>query len=73
MLEPSPDWVWIYKFARQALLFTALAGIALYLYWPQHRERLEARKEAHDEGRWVREAAAAWAAKQEAAAANRAA
>jgi hypothetical protein len=42
MLEPSPDWVWIYKFARQALLFTALAGIALYLYWPQHRERLEA-------------------------------
>jgi len=35
---------------------------------PCNRERLEARRRAHDEGRWVREAAAAWAAKQEAAA-----
>ncbi len=40
---------------------------------PCNRERLEARKEAHEEGRWVREAATAWAAKQEAAAASRAA
>ncbi len=40
---------------------------------PCNRERLEARRDAHDEGRWVREAAAAWAAKQEAAAASRAA
>jgi ring-1,2-phenylacetyl-CoA epoxidase subunit PaaA len=40
---------------------------------PCNRERLEARKEAHDEGRWVREAAAAWAAKQDTGAASRAA
>jgi ring-1,2-phenylacetyl-CoA epoxidase subunit PaaA len=40
---------------------------------PCNRERLEARRRAHEEGRWVREAAAAWAAKQEAAAASRAA
>jgi len=40
---------------------------------PCNRERLEARRGAHDEGRWVRDAAAAWAAKQEAAAASRAA
>jgi ring-1,2-phenylacetyl-CoA epoxidase subunit PaaA len=31
---------------------------------PCNRERLEARRQAHEEGRWVREAAAAWAAKQ---------
>jgi ring-1,2-phenylacetyl-CoA epoxidase subunit PaaA len=31
---------------------------------PCNRERLEARRKAHDEGRWVRDAAAAWAAKQ---------
>jgi len=40
---------------------------------PCNRERLEARRDAHAEGRWVREAASAWAAKQEAAAASRAA
>src|SRR5687767_3540104 len=34
---------------------------------PCNRERLEARRRAHDEGRWVREAASAWAAKQNAA------
>jgi ring-1,2-phenylacetyl-CoA epoxidase subunit PaaA len=33
---------------------------------PCNRERLEARRRAHEEGRWVREAAAAWAAKQDA-------
>jgi ring-1,2-phenylacetyl-CoA epoxidase subunit PaaA len=40
---------------------------------PCNRERLAARRRAHEEGRWVREAAAAWAAKQEAKAASRAA
>jgi ring-1,2-phenylacetyl-CoA epoxidase subunit PaaA len=40
---------------------------------PCNRERLEARRRAHDEGRWVREAAAAWAAKRRAAAPPRAA
>jgi ring-1,2-phenylacetyl-CoA epoxidase subunit PaaA len=34
---------------------------------PCNRERLAARRKAHDEGAWVREAAAAWAAKQTAA------
>jgi ring-1,2-phenylacetyl-CoA epoxidase subunit PaaA len=34
---------------------------------PSNRERLEARRRAHEEGRWVREAATAWAAKREAA------
>jgi len=33
---------------------------------PCNRERLEARRHAHEEGRWVREAAAAHAAKQQA-------
>ncbi|MGQ0383939.1 MAG: 1,2-phenylacetyl-CoA epoxidase subunit PaaA [Gammaproteobacteria bacterium] len=37
---------------------------------PCNRERLEARRQAHEDGRWVREAAAAWAAKQEARAAR---
>jgi ring-1,2-phenylacetyl-CoA epoxidase subunit PaaA len=32
---------------------------------PCNRERLEARRKAHREGQWVREAALAWAAKQE--------
>ena len=31
---------------------------------PCNRERLAARRKAHDDGAWVREAAAAWAAKQ---------
>jgi ring-1,2-phenylacetyl-CoA epoxidase subunit PaaA len=31
---------------------------------PCNRERLEARRKAHEEGQWVREAALAWAAKQ---------
>ena len=35
---------------------------------PCNRERLEARRRAHEEGRWVREAASAWAAKQNSAA-----
>src|SRR5580700_8175097 len=36
---------------------------------PCNRERLEARRRAHEEGRWVREAATAYAAKQHARAA----
>ncbi len=40
---------------------------------PCNRERLEARRRAHDEGRWVREAATAWAARRRAAAAPQAA
>ena len=32
---------------------------------PCNRERLEARREAHENGRWVREAMAAYAAKYE--------
>jgi ring-1,2-phenylacetyl-CoA epoxidase subunit PaaA len=31
---------------------------------PCNRERLEARRQAHDDGAWVREAARVWAAKQ---------
>jgi len=34
---------------------------------PCNRDRLAARREAHEEGRWVRDAAAAYAAKQAAA------
>jgi ring-1,2-phenylacetyl-CoA epoxidase subunit PaaA len=34
---------------------------------PCNRQRLEARRRAHDDGAWVREAAAAWAARQRAA------
>ena len=33
---------------------------------PCNRERLEARRRAHEDGRWVREAASAWAAKKNA-------
>jgi ring-1,2-phenylacetyl-CoA epoxidase subunit PaaA len=40
---------------------------------PCNRERLEARRTAHDEGAWVRDAASAYAAKQRAAAATEAA
>jgi ring-1,2-phenylacetyl-CoA epoxidase subunit PaaA len=40
---------------------------------PCNRERLEARRRAHDEGRWVRDAAVAHAAKQAARDKSRAA
>ncbi len=40
---------------------------------PCNRERLEARRKAHDDGEWVREAAAAYAEKQRARAASAAA
>lgn len=36
------EWAGIYKFARLALLGTTLIGIAIWLYWPSHKERLEA-------------------------------
>jgi ring-1,2-phenylacetyl-CoA epoxidase subunit PaaA len=38
---------------------------------PCNRERLEARRKAHDAGRWVREAATAWAAKRAGSATTR--
>jgi hypothetical protein len=41
-MEAAGDWVWLYKLAREALLFAALAGIALHLYRHRNRERLEA-------------------------------
>ena len=40
---------------------------------PCNRERLEARRHAHEEGQWVREAATAWAEKRRVLAAPRAA
>jgi ring-1,2-phenylacetyl-CoA epoxidase subunit PaaA len=40
---------------------------------PCNRERLDARRKAHDEGAWVREAASAYAAKQRAKQASEAA
>jgi ring-1,2-phenylacetyl-CoA epoxidase subunit PaaA len=40
---------------------------------PCNRERLEARRQAHEDGKWVREAATAWAEKRRAQAAPRAA
>jgi ring-1,2-phenylacetyl-CoA epoxidase subunit PaaA len=40
---------------------------------PCNRERLDARRKAHDEGAWVREAATAYAAKQRAKQASEAA
>ncbi|HEU4428712.1 MAG TPA: cbb3-type cytochrome c oxidase subunit 3 [Myxococcota bacterium] len=41
-METTAEWVWIYKLGREALLFAALAGIALHLYCGKNRERLEA-------------------------------
>ena len=41
-MEASADWIWVYKLAREALLFAALAGIAAYLYRGERAERLEA-------------------------------
>jgi ring-1,2-phenylacetyl-CoA epoxidase subunit PaaA len=40
---------------------------------PCNRERLDARRKAHDEGAWVRDAASAYAAKQRAKQASEAA
>lgn len=41
-MDATADWVWLYKFGREALLFAALAGIAAWLYGRKRRERLEA-------------------------------
>jgi cbb3-type cytochrome oxidase subunit 3 len=35
------DWVALYKFGRLAVLALALLGIAIWLYRPSRRERLE--------------------------------
>jgi cbb3-type cytochrome oxidase subunit 3 len=37
----SDEWISIYKFARMAFLAACLLGIALYVYHPSRRERLE--------------------------------
>ena len=36
------DWAGLYKFARLAFLAIVLIGIAIWLYRPQRKERLEA-------------------------------
>lgn len=36
------DWVGLYKFLRLAALAVALVGIAVWLFRPSHKERLEA-------------------------------
>jgi cbb3-type cytochrome oxidase subunit 3 len=35
------DWAGIYKFARLAVLALALVGIAIWLFRPKRKERLE--------------------------------
>jgi cbb3-type cytochrome oxidase subunit 3 len=40
-MEWTEDWAGVYKLARLALLALALAGIAIYLFWPSRRKRLE--------------------------------
>jgi cbb3-type cytochrome oxidase subunit 3 len=35
------DWAGLYKFARLALLFLALVGIAVWLFRPSRRQQLE--------------------------------
>jgi ring-1,2-phenylacetyl-CoA epoxidase subunit PaaA len=65
---PDPDLVWDeatqhYKFGQidWSEFHAVLKGNG-----PCNRERLEARRKAHEDGRWVREAAAAYAEKQRA-------
>jgi len=38
----SEDWTSIYKLARLAFLAITLTGLALYIYHPSRRSRLEA-------------------------------
>jgi len=47
------DWAGLYKFARLAILALVLVGIAVYLFRPKHRERLEepARRMLEDDDR----------------------
>ena len=35
------DWAGVYKFVRLAVLALALAGIAIWLFRPSRKERLE--------------------------------
>jgi cbb3-type cytochrome oxidase subunit 3 len=35
------DWAGVYKFVRLAVLAIALIGIAVWLFWPSRKERLE--------------------------------
>jgi ring-1,2-phenylacetyl-CoA epoxidase subunit PaaA len=63
---PDPDLVWDeatqhYKFGR---IDWSEFNAVLRGNGPCNRERLQARRKAHDEGSWVREAAAAYAEKQ---------
>lgn len=37
----SEEWIALYKLARLALLAAALVGIAVWVYRPSRRERLE--------------------------------
>jgi len=37
----SEEWVAVYKLARLGLLALALVGIAIWIYAPKRRERLE--------------------------------
>jgi hypothetical protein len=41
-METTTDWVWVYKVGREALLFVALAGLAIHLFRAENRERFEA-------------------------------
>jgi cbb3-type cytochrome oxidase subunit 3 len=47
------DWAGVYKFARLAILALALAGIAIYLFNPRRKKRLEepAKRMLEDEDR----------------------
>jgi cbb3-type cytochrome oxidase subunit 3 len=47
------DWSGIYKFARLLVLFLALVGIAVWLFRPARKERLEepARRMLEDDDR----------------------
>jgi cbb3-type cytochrome oxidase subunit 3 len=41
VLSASDDWVAIYKFARMVFLAGCLVAIAIYVYHPSRRRRLE--------------------------------
>jgi ring-1,2-phenylacetyl-CoA epoxidase subunit PaaA len=68
---PDPELRWDEQ--AQRYRFGAIDWSEFYRvvkgHGPCNRERLEARRRAHEEGRWVREAATAYAAKQHARAA----
>jgi cbb3-type cytochrome oxidase subunit 3 len=35
------EWAGVYKFVRLAILALALLGIAIWVFWPSRKERLE--------------------------------